>query len=955
MLHGFGRTWFVAAFAMSIVVAATGIFAVSKYRSAEATLDRSLREVFRLSRPTSGRLFGAPYAPHISAPTASITLNRAQLLFLTLPEESPASDIFQPHVEIASHQWQNAANTLESLVYQSPEDPGLLNDLGVVYLELGVQDPSYLIQAFTRFVTALDLDPTLVEPAFNLALTYRLLHLTTDEKAAIDVFGSLESESDWFIELTDENLPGTANLSPDIRWESMLNSGLETPEGIPDLSESLKIAELFQTEYQDLTATALLEPLQDQRRERVVELRLQIQRAVAAYQEQRFGESAQMLESIRPDAVTLGSEFDRLWIDLNRAQALTWIPNLAEAERLLDSVVESARSSGFKWLLAESLTAYGGHPRLSDSPQQLIDRLEEAIQLYESIEVRADSTRARFYLATILFAEGNAGESFNLANLGLSMTPKDNHSRLYQHYWITSLNPLLKGSDLAFKYQNETAISAALADRPDGVAYAHMKLAELHQSESRSREADLHMRTAEAAILETESTLLRDLVNIDLTLAKARILAVRGEASAAEQLLMRGLETLTQEGISIFYEQRYRMELARGYSQTGEMDTASKQFSLAIEAVEKEDSTLDSQARLMFDEQRREIYEAAIEFEFGRGEVDAARSYARRYRTKLLTEAVEQYAADDGAFTSRVAAIREGLDELGGGRILEYTLLEERLLIWVRSRDSVDSRSYPIPRNDLQEKVEQFLSLMRNLAGGDALDSLGRDLYDILVGPVADLLEGATSITIVPDRMLHRLPFAALRSPNDRYLIEDYVLVETLNAPYFLDLLAVDSPGRLVSVGSQEQNSSIRVELARLGEIYPDISSFDGVEVNRTLFLDAMNDASLFHYAGHSALDGSNSLSSSILLDGNLEGPNSVTASEIADRRLATNALVVLASCDSSVGNSIGGGGISRPDFGVPGRGGGIGCRIPVAGRKHSYNPTHATVPPRSGRRCAYR
>ena len=492
-----------------------------------------------------------------------------------------------------------------------------------------------------------------------------------------------------------------------------MNSGLGPREGIPDLSESLEIAQRFQTEYEDLTAAAVLEPLQGQLRDRVVELRLQIQDAVDAYQEQRFGESAQILMSLRPDAVALGSEFDRLWIDLNRAQALTWIPNLAEAKQLLDSVAESARSSGFKWLLAESLTAYGGHPGLSDSPQELIDRLKEAIRLYESIAAQTDSTRARFYLATILFAEGSAAESFSAASQALSLTPTDAHSRLYQHYWITSLNPLVQGGNLELKYQNETATKAVLAERSDGVAYANMKLAQLHERNSNLDQTDRHMRIAEDAVQEIESEFLQQLVDTDLRLAKAEILRGREQPSAAEQLLSEGLNLLTQVGVEVFYEQRYRMELALGYGQTGEMDTASTQFSLAIEAVEKEDSTLDSQARLMFDEQRREVYEAAINFEFGRGDVDAARSYARRYRTKLLTEAVEQYAADDGAFTSRVAAIREGLGELGDGRILEYTLLEERLLIWVRSRDGVDGRSYyycvineAVHRTDNEEAAE---------------------------------------------------------------------------------------------------------------------------------------------------------------------------------------------------------------------------------------------------------
>jgi hypothetical protein len=117
-----------------------------------------------------------------------------------------------------------------------------------------------------------------------------------------------------------------------------------------------------------------------------------------------------------------------------------------------------------------------------------------------------------------------------------------------------------------------------------------------------------------------------------------------------------------------------------------------------------------------------------------------------------------------------------------------------------------------------------------------------------------------------------------------------------------------------------------------MNDIYEDIESFDGPEVSRALFLETMADASLFHYAGHSALDGTNALSSSILLDGNVEGPNTVRASEIASRRLATNALVVLASCDSSVGNSIGGIGFRglTSAFLVAGAGSVVGSLWPV-------------------------
>jgi CHAT domain-containing protein len=51
-------------------------------------------------------------------------------------------------------------------------------------------------------------------------------------------------------------------------------------------------------------------------------------------------------------------------------------------------------------------------------------------------------------------------------------------------------------------------------------------------------------------------------------------------------------------------------------------------------------------------------------------------------------------------------------------------------------------------------------------------------------------------------------------------------------------------------------------------------------------------------------------LRSAILLDGDKSGPNSVTAIDIISHKLRPNSLVVLSSCDSSVGSSKDGVGI---------------------------------------------
>jgi CHAT domain-containing protein len=90
--------------------------------------------------------------------------------------------------------------------------------------------------------------------------------------------------------------------------------------------------------------------------------------------------------------------------------------------------------------------------------------------------------------------------------------------------------------------------------------------------------------------------------------------------------------------------------------------------------------------------------------------------------------------------------------------------------------------------------------------------------------------------------------------------------------------------------------------------------------------------AAVFHYAGHSATDAIDPLRSSILLDGNRSGPNSVTAVDISQQRLMSNAVVILSSCDSSVGNSRDGVGVRglTSAFLIGGAGSVVGSLWPV-------------------------
>jgi CHAT domain-containing protein len=208
-----------------------------------------------------------------------------------------------------------------------------------------------------------------------------------------------------------------------------------------------------------------------------------------------------------------------------------------------------------------------------------------------------------------------------------------------------------------------------------------------------------------------------------------------------------------------------------------------------------------------------------------------------------------------------------------------------------------------VSRSALESEVQQTLEKLRN---GESADSLLEDLGKVLVEPVAGMLDPARTIAIIPDRALHGLPFPALRRPGGReYLIQDFTIIVS---PTLTHLLAAKGgrPQRdaIVGFGSQNNDSGETRELTALKDFYPKAMTVAGHRVEKTNFLAAMNTAPVFHYAGHSVTDAVDPLRSSILLDGNRKGPNSVTAVDISRQRLWNNAVVVLSSCDSSVGNS---------------------------------------------------
>ena len=297
-------------------------------------------------------------------------------------------------------------------------------------------------------------------------------------------------------------------------------------------------------------------------------------------------------------------------------------------------------------------------------------------------------------------------------------------------------------------------------------------LADMYQSLSQQKLADESLQTAEEALLKLPEGFDRTRNELMLGTIKAKARIARKQYAQAETELARNLNLYSQQPFSATaLLSQSLMLLAQVYSETGRLKDANRKFTEAINVVEQDDEYMKSESfRVKFDDQRRELYDSAIEFEFKHGSLDAAWSYLQKYRAKLFLEFLAAFNPD--IRSTRVidrSAIQQRIPK--DTQIVEYVLLKDRLLIWLLTEKSFTVKAVDVRREDVEASIEKVLEKLRN---GEDVDALLSELGKWLIEPIGNLLDPNRTMVIIPDRALHGLPFAALKMPGKtRYLIED--------------------------------------------------------------------------------------------------------------------------------------------------------------------------------------
>jgi CHAT domain-containing protein len=267
--------------------------------------------------------------------------------------------------------------------------------------------------------------------------------------------------------------------------------------------------------------------------------------------------------------------------------------------------------------------------------------------------------------------------------------------------------------------------------------------------------------------------------------------------------------------------------------------------------------------------------------------------------------------------------------------ILEYVLREPSSTCMVISRSSVQGITLA-PRHVIEEAVSNYRKdILQNQKGAQ----FARQLYNLLIGPIPDI-DRKLRITIVPDGLLHLLPFDAIPAPSGRLFLELHMIDYSPSATitYLLRKTPVTRTGkrRFLGVGdvryptSDESGSTYFNNLPRpsrlegsLAEISSIAKEMKGVTDSVTLLGESISESAIkslnledfdiLHFAVHGITDPNFPARSALLFGPQIDERDDgiFQAWEISRLQLKTD-LVVLSACDTAMGRVLDQEGVSN-------------------------------------------
>lgn len=849
--------------------------------------DRLARALAHLeARPWHGRLTGLPYVPPAMR-TDKILKNNALLrgrreANAVLHNIRNRDDIASRHIAAVAamvlDDFDGALATLENLSRRVSHDAAVWNDLSVVQLEVWTQtsDPLHLVDALSANRRALLENPNLPEALFNEAMIHEAIGLHARAMDAYAAYLQRDPSSKW----SDEARTRLSRLRTPMRAEEWKRDQrmLERAALAGDLRETRRLVSLYPQEARTWSETIFLHDwavAHEQRDHAEAEAQLRMVETIGSALVETRGEGfvADAVAAVRrireerfrdriAHAYLRYHEARRIYQARDSARAL---PIFQEAARIF-AACESPMSDVALYYAAQAIFDAG---RTVESEALLRELLASVVPRHAALKaqllwLRGTIATRRGLLHEALAAQKHAlaifdrlGEVRNRCAMSSAAAGTLSFLGRRREAWQLRVENFAHISRLGEAAELQTALNAAARTEIEGEHWtvalpllAASLDANLQKNPRISASSLVWYALAEQTLgVDTTAKMLeradaaakalrdpahRERAQADVTLVRG-IVARRTNAALALRYFNDYIAYTTTHAYPLFLPEAH-VGRARALRTLGDERSAESDLreALRLTAARTEDS---AEQRSTYSRTADIALRELVDLLIARG--DEERAYA-------LADSVR-----GAAFGTRA---KPGRTLSPGALVIEYVALEDRLVIFTQdARGIVDAKVSPVRAEELRRAVEAL--------DAEDLDTLTR-LEAWLLAPVAEFVATSNALLIVPDRIVSRVPFAALRLSQGQYLVEQATIEILPAAALASDRIAVTATS-LAAIGDPAFDSSLydlprlpaaAAEARLIAREYRDAVVLTAADATRENVERALSRASVVHLATHAVV-----------------------------------------------------------------------------------------------------
>jgi CHAT domain-containing protein len=601
-----------------------------------------------------------------------------------------------------------------------------------------------------------------------------------------------------------------------------------------------------------------------------------------------------------------------------------------EAHKLFRGVNDFCEKRNYKWFLLMNLDwLIGSEESLEHKSFTEIENIYKTA-LTKAEKIKDNYTTQKFLLALVresnFVKQEDATQNYLHKLLQFSKQPGLSARQKFRSF--DKAIPILALSEFHSFSKEVVLESVALTEPMSDPLFAigsqiSAAIVHMHAEDFKIAEDWLNTALKNAQKLEEES---KQITLAKIYLQMGHLERKRDRLETAAEFYDKSLGILEKLNSPVLLYETEKSRLAV-YQQMGRDEEVEKAIYATLKLAEKyREKILDEQDRNKFFDNEQDIYDIAIEHKLRLKQIAEAYNYSEGSNARSLLDWLLR-GADVSVNNQEVRFVFDksveplGIDKIrktmpSDVQLLQYSVLENKVLIWIITKEKFLAVSSEIKSSDLNKAVENYLEMIKEKTAAEAVSG---ELYRLLIAPALEHLDKNKEVCLIPDKILFHLPFSSLLAPDKRYFLEEFSLFYSPSANVFIHSTrkAKNMSGfnneRLLSIGNPAFDAQkfphlkdlpeAETEARQIAENYNESKILVGREATKDAFQKNYQNFEVIHFAGHYITQSDFPLSSKLLMSGNVDDEKSgvLTNAELIGKKLPRTKLIVLSACQTAI------------------------------------------------------